>query len=172
MPSRRRDWPLAPWNPCWPGVFLAAVRARGRSTAPWACRPLALSWQKRALMFESSRKRELMQTFGRVQGMATRRTDGLKSLVQLPEVILDEGDKSRPIASKAELQRRRQIWDDLGLRAGTEKAQAERMIELIESYSREVAPNVRSCAERSITQCHSAMALAGQESFRIDAALS
>ena len=72
-------------------------------------------------MFASKQKRELMDTFGRVQSMAEQRTVILNELSTLPEVISDEGSgPSRVLLSDGEVLRRRSAWQQLSEMADSE----------------------------------------------------
>src|SRR5450755_35003 len=124
-------------------------------------------------MFASKQKKELMDTFGRVQGMAEQRTPTLNELSTLPEVISDEGNgASRVLVSDGEALRRRSAWQRLSDMADSELDIDNQMLGLIDDYHSAVPSEFRDFAELDIKQCLLAIALGEANVSGIDAALT
>jgi hypothetical protein len=69
----------------------------------------------------SKQKKELMYTFGRLQGIAGRRLDTLRDLSSLDPIILDEHDAPcRVLMPDEEFDARRSAWNEF-----TDEAVAE-----------------------------------------------
>lgn len=124
-------------------------------------------------MFASKQKKELMDTFGRVQGMAEQRTAILNELSTLPEVISDEGTgPSRVLVSEGEALRRRSAWQQLSDMADSELDVDNQMLALIDDCHSAVSSEFRDFAEQDIKQCLLAIALGEANVSGIDAAQS
>ena len=124
-------------------------------------------------MFASKQKKELMDTFERVQEMAEQRTAILNELSTLPEVISDEGTgPSRVLVSDGEALRRRSAWQQLSDIADSELDIDNQMLALIDDYRSAVPSEFRDFAEQDIKQCLLAIALGEANVSGIDAAQS
>ena len=124
-------------------------------------------------MFASRQKKELMDTFGRAQGMAEQRTANLNELSNLPEVISDEGSgPSRVLVSDGEALRRRSAWQQLSHMADSELDVDNQMLALIDDYRSAVSSEFRDFAEQDIKHCLLAIALGEANVSGIDAAQS
>jgi hypothetical protein len=124
-------------------------------------------------MFASKQKKELMDTFGRVQGMAEQRTAILNELLSLPEVISDEGSgPCRVLVSDGEVLRRRSAWQQLSEMADSELDIDNQMLALIDDCHTVVSSEFRDFAEQDIKQCLLAIALGDANVSGIDAAQS
>jgi hypothetical protein len=124
-------------------------------------------------MFASKQKKELMDTFGRVQGMAEQRTAILNELLSLPEVISDEGSgPCRVLVSDGDALGRRSAWQRLSDMADSELDIDNQMLALIDDYHGAVSGEFRDFAEQDIKQCLLAIALGEANVSSIDAAQS
>ena len=124
-------------------------------------------------MFASRQKKELMDTFGRAQGMAEQRTAILNELSNLPEVISDEGSgPSLVLVSEGEALRRRSAWQQLSDMADSELDVDNQMLALIDDCHSAVSSQFRDFAEQDIKQCLLAIALGEANVSGIDAAQS
>ena len=123
-------------------------------------------------MFASRQKKELMDTFGRAQGMAEQRTAILNELSNLPEVISDEGSgPSRVLVSDGEALRRRSAWQQLSDMADSELDVDNQMLALIDDCHSAVSSEFRDFAEQDIKKCLLAIALSEANMSGIDAVL-